>query len=70
MLNHIYLGIVVDHVNYAWGMCQMTNCEETKTFDMYDNLTTVEFMEFIARVADLRCPGEEFPLKIKVKQLC
>jgi hypothetical protein len=70
MLSYIDLGIVVDHVNYAIGMCQMTIVKETKAFHMYDDLRTVEFMEFIARVAELRCPGDEFPLTIKVKELC
>jgi hypothetical protein len=70
MLSYIDLGIAEVHVNYAWGMCKMTIAKETKAFNRYDDLSLVEFMEFIARVADLRCPGDEFPLKIKVKLLC
>jgi hypothetical protein len=70
MLSFVDLGISEVHVPYAFGMCQMTIPRETKAYQKYDDLELVEFMEFIARLADLRCPGDEFPLNIKVKNLC
>ena len=47
----------------------MTNTKEVKDYDKYDKMVLVEFMEFLARIADSRYPGDNFPLTIKVKNL-
>lgn len=69
MLNDIDLGIIVEHVSFAWGMSQMTVSKELKHYNTYDELSLVEFMEFLSRIADMRYPGDTFPLQVKVKNL-
>jgi hypothetical protein len=47
----------------------MTISKELKHYNSYDELNLVEFMEFIARIADMRYPGDTFTLPVKVKNL-
>ena len=46
-------------------MCKMTIVNETK--DDYDKLVFVEFLEFVARLADCKFPGNVTPLETKLE---
>ena len=48
----------VTDITYCWGMSKMTIAREDKNYHKYDNMILVEFIEFLARLADRKFPAE------------
>lgn len=50
-------------------MSKMTNVQEVKNYNAYDDIKVVEFYEFFARLADRRYPGDHLETHVKVEML-
>ena len=64
----IDIGVTNLEITYCWGMSKMTVLDETNKYPNHNNILLVEFLEFLARIADCRFQGE-IPLEEKIEML-
>ena len=63
------INIAEQDIGYSWFMSKMTNVQEVKNYNAYDDIKVVEFYEFFARLADRRYPGDHLETHVKVEML-
>ena len=67
ILRDAEMDMVHTDIVYAWGMSKMTVPKEESKYGNYDDIKLVEFLEFIARMAEKRVPGDDMPLVTKIE---